>query len=71
GPMREALKEKLDECPASISRGEIEEIGARIGLEDPSEAARLFDRLKGVSWRGEYVGTDENGWATARVVEVS
>lgn len=71
GPMREALKERLERGPASISRGEVEEIGASIGLEDPSEAARLFDRLKGVSWRGEYIGSNENGWAAARVVEIS
>lgn len=71
GPMREALKERLEGGPTRISRDEVEEIGARIGLEDPTEAAKLFDRLKGVSWRGEYVGSDENGWAEARVVEVS
>lgn len=69
--MREALKERVEGGPASISRDEIEEIGARIGLEDPSEAAQLFDRLKGVSWRGEYVKRGENGWASARVIEVS
>ena len=69
--MREALKERVEGGPASISRDEIEEIGARIGLEDPSEAARLFDRLKGVSWWGEYVERGENGWASARVIEVS
>ena len=71
GPMREALKEKLEDVPASISRDEVEEIGVRIGLEDPTEAVRIFDRLKGVSWRGEYTGSDENGWAAARVVEVN
>ena len=71
GPMREALKERVEGGPASISRDEVEEIGARIGLEDPSEAARLFDRLKGVSWRGEYVERGENGWAAAHVTEVS
>ena len=71
GPMREALKERVEGGPTNISRDEVEEIGIKIGLENPSEAARLFDRLKGVSWRGEYVGSDENGWAAARVVEVN
>ena len=34
------------------------------------EAVRVFDRLKGVSWRGEYVRDDE-GWVAAWVKEVT
>ena len=48
----------------------MEELGAEIGLEDPTEAARLFDRLKGVSWRGDYVRS-ETGWTAAWVEEIS
>jgi hypothetical protein len=44
-------------------------MGAEIGLE-AIEAARLFDRLKGVSWRGDYVRSD-GGWVAAWVREVS
>ena len=49
--LREVLKQRLDEVPVRISRDEIEALGAEIGLEDPTDAARLFNRLKGVSWR--------------------
>ena len=68
--MREALKEKFEETPAHVPRSEVEALGAEIGLEDPREAARLFDRLKGVSWRGDYVRS-EAGWTAAWVEEIS
>ena len=68
--MREALRQRLTECPVCVPRWEIEEMGAEIGLSDPTEAARLFDRLKGVSWRGEYVRAD-GGWVAAWVKEVT
>jgi hypothetical protein len=67
--MREALKEKLRECPVHVPRSEVEAMGAEIGVE-AMEAARIFDRLKGVSWRGDYVRTD-SGWVAAWVREVS
>jgi hypothetical protein len=71
--MREALKNRLDAVPARITRGEVEAIGADIGLEDPAEAARLFDRLKGVSWRGDYITSDGSGnvWVAARVTSLN
>ena len=69
--MREVLKERLEEVPANISRGEIEALGIEIGLEDPTEAARLFNRLKGVSWRGEYITSEEKVWVAARITDVS
>ncbi len=69
GLMREALKQKLDNGPTRISRDEVEEIGADIGLYDPSEAVRLFDRLKGISWRGEYVTSGQDGWTAARIID--
>lgn len=67
--MREALKRKLGNGPASISREEVEAIGTNIGLRDPTEAVRLFDRLKGVSWWGEYVTSGEDRWVAARMTE--
>ncbi len=68
--MREALKERFETIPVHVPRSEVEELGAEIGLEDPTEAARLFDRLKGVSWRGAYIRT-ENGWIAAWVEEIN
>ena len=67
--MREALRERFATIPVHVQRGEVEELGAEIGLEDPAEAARLFDRLKGVSWRGAYVRS-ETGWIAAWVEEI-
>ena len=68
--MREALRERFGTTPAHVPRSEVEELGAEIGLEDPREAARLFDRLKGVSWRGAYIRS-ETGWTAAWVEEIS
>jgi hypothetical protein len=68
--MREALKEKFETIPVHVPRSEVEALGAEIGLEDPTEAARLFDRLKGVSWRGDYVRS-ETGWTAAWVKEIN
>ena len=67
--MREVLKRRLKDCPVHVPRSEVEALGAEVGLE-ATEAARLFDRLKGVSWRGSYVRTDD-GWIAAWVREVS
>lgn len=68
--MREALKERLEELPARLSREEVGAIGAEVGIQSPEEAARLFGRLKGVAWRGEYVDSEEGFWVEARVAEV-
>jgi predicted transcriptional regulator len=67
--MREALKQKLKDCPVHVQRSEVEAMGVEMGLEG-IEAARLFDRLKGVSWRGDYVRS-ETGWVAAWVREVN
>ncbi len=67
--MLEALRHKLKDCPVHVPRSEVEAMGAEIGLQDPTQAARLFDRLKGVSWRGDYVRSD-GGWTAAWVREV-
>ena len=66
--MRETLKRRFRECPVHVQRSEVEAMGAEIGL-GATEAARLFDRLKGVSWRGDYVRTEE-GWVAAWVMEI-
>jgi hypothetical protein len=67
--MREALRKRLKDCPVHVPRSEVEAMGAEIGLE-AIEAARHFDRLKGVSWRGDYVRSDD-GWVAAWVREVN
>ena len=67
--MRETLRRRLKDCPVHLPRSEVEAMGAELGLE-AIEAARLFDRLKGVSWRGDYVRSD-GGWIAAWVREVS
>jgi hypothetical protein len=67
--MREVLKDRFESIPVQVPRSEIEALGVEIGLEDPKEAARIFDRLKGVSWRGDYVRSEE-GWVAAWVMEI-
>ena len=66
--MRETLRRRLKDCPVHLPRSEIEAMGAELGLE-AIEAARLFDQLKGVSWRGDYIRSD-HGWIAAWVREV-
>ena len=66
--MREVIRARLKECPVHVQRSEVEAMGEEIGLEG-IEAVRLFDRLKGVSWRGDYIRSDA-GWVAARVREV-
>ena len=67
--MREVLKDRFESIPVQVPRSEIEALGLEIGLDDPLEAARVFDRLKGVTWRGDYVRSEE-GWVAAWVMEV-
>jgi hypothetical protein len=66
--MRETLRRRLKNCPVHLPRSEVEAMGAELGLE-AIEAARLFDRLKGVSWRGDHIRSD-HGWIAAWVREV-
>jgi len=49
--MREVLKDRFENIPVQVLRSEIEAMGVEIELDDPAEAARIFDRLKGISWR--------------------
>ena len=67
--MRESLRRRLKDCPIHVPRSEVEALGAEVGLE-ATEATRLFDRLKGVSWRGYYIRSD-HGWIAAWVREVN
>ena len=67
--MCEVLKDRFESIPVQVPRSEIEALGEEIGLDDPLEAARAFDRLKGVSWKGDYVRSEE-GWVAAWVIEV-
>lgn len=71
GKMREALKQRLEDVPTQITRDEVEALGVEIGLEDPREAARLFDRLKGVTWRGDYITSDAEVWTAARITDLN
>jgi hypothetical protein len=68
--MREVLRDRFESIPVQVPRSEIEAMGVEIGLENPADAIRIFDRLKGVSWRGDYVRSDE-GWVAAWVREVN
>ena len=68
--MREALRERFETIPVHVTRSAVAELAAEIGLEDPPEAARLFDRVKGVSWRGDYVRS-ETGWTAAWGEEIN
>ena len=63
--MRKVLRRRLKDCPVHVPRSEVEALGA-----EATESARLFDRLKGVSWRDHYLRTDD-GWISAWVREVS
>ena len=67
--MREVIRDRFEEIPVHVPRSEIEALGAEMGLEDPAEAARIFDRLKGVFWRGDYVRSD-GCWVAAWVREI-
>jgi uncharacterized Zn finger protein len=67
--MREVHNARIESIPVNVPRSEIEAMGDEIGLDDPTEAARIFDRLKGMSWRGDYE-TSEVGWVAAWVLEV-
>lgn len=67
--MRESLRQRVEEGPARIAREEVEAFGADLGME-AVDAVRLFDRLKGVSWRGDYVESDGGRWTAAWVTEV-
>ena len=53
--MREALRERFETIPVHVPRSEVEELGAEIGLEDPTEAARLFSTASGRLVEGSYV----------------
>ena len=68
--MREVLRDRFESIPVQVPRSEIEAMGVEIGLENPADAIRIFDRLKGISWRGDYVRSDE-GWVAAWVREVN
>ena len=67
--MREVIRNRFESIPVHVPRSEIEAMGVEIGLDDPTEAARIFDRLKGISWRGDYVRSEE-GWVAAWVMEI-
>lgn len=61
----------MDAVPAQTTRDEVEALGAEIGVERPREGARLFNRLKGVIWRGNYITSEGNVSVAARVTDLN
>ena len=69
--MQSFVAKKFENGQARIERGEIETVGANMGLS-PKEAARLFESLEGAHWRGDYLALDEQeGWTAVSVADVS
>ncbi len=68
--MRHALKEKTKGELTALNREEIETIGRDVGL-DPDEAAELFRSHKDISWRGDFISSDERGWIAVWIEEIS
>lgn len=68
--MRSELKGMVGDGLTHVSRAEIEQnIAPRIDLK-PDEAAKLFQSLKGKTWRGDYIPSDEGGWIGAWIEHV-
>jgi hypothetical protein len=67
--MRKELRDMLHDGPTHVNREDIENIGSRVDLS-PEEAAKLFQNLKGVAWRGDYITSDERGWIGAWIEDV-
>ena len=69
--MQSFVAKKFENGQARIERGEIEAVGANMGLS-PEEAARLFESLEGAHWRGDYLALDERErWTVVSVADVS
>ena len=66
--IKSGLKEKLGGGFAHLTRSEIETLGESAGLSR-QESAELFEDHKDISWRGDYILSDE-GWIGAWVEEL-
>jgi hypothetical protein len=71
--MRDFLADRLAKSDnpqgVHVHRREIEAWGAERAM-DPEDAARLFEDLEGVAWRGEYFSSERFGWQGAWIIEV-
>jgi len=69
--MHSFVAKKLQNGQTRIERGEIETVGANMGL-NPEESARLFESLEGGHWWGDYLALDEQErWTAVSVANVS
>lgn len=75
--LREFLGEKIHPAPNAkpdiiVSRHEVEEVARSVGF-DEEEAWRIFTRLKGHAWQGQYMAesrSEERGYTAARLTWV-
>ena len=74
--MTEFLREKLRFADVAgeviVRRHELEELARSVGM-DEEEAWRMFRRLKGYAWEGQYMGeshSEERGYNAARLTQV-
>ncbi len=69
--MKSFVAKKLKSGQDRVERGEIEAVGANMGLS-PEESALLFESLEGAHWRGAYLALDEQErWTAVSVSNVS
>jgi Trm5-related predicted tRNA methylase len=74
--MTEFLREKLRFADVAgeviVRRHQLEELARMVGM-DEEEAWRMFRRLKGYAWEGQYMGeshSEERGYTAARLTQV-
>jgi hypothetical protein len=74
--MTEFLREKIRSPDVTgeviVRRHELEELARSVGM-DEEEAWRMFRRLKGYAWEGQYMGeshSEERGYNAARLTQV-
>jgi hypothetical protein len=69
--MKSFVAKKLKNGQARVERGEIEAVGANMGLNH-EDSALLFESLEGAHWRGTYLALDEQKrWTAVSVSNVS
>jgi hypothetical protein len=74
--MTEFLREKLQFADVAgeviVRRHQLEELARSVGM-DEEEAWRMFRRLKGYAWEGQYMAeshSEERGYNAARLTQV-
>ncbi len=69
--MQSFVAKKFENGQARVERGEIETVGANMGLS-PEESTLLFESLEGTHWWGAYLALDEQErWTAVSVSNVS